>query len=213
MSVPDTPMNGSTPAGGTPRPELEIPTEKIEIPKSNEDPTENAQKASAPAVTTGVQEPTPTPAPKEDSVPEPIKDGPSGPVTNGKATAEPAEMAGALQIKEEPAPAKPSSLKRKLEEEEPSEGTNGTSAPKSEPERAVKKAKLDGTPSAPAEGSNGSSKPDESSAAAATVSSEKKEEPEKTNGRAKRGMGKRARKIAEAVIGKTARKTRSQGPA
>lgn len=213
MSVPDTPINGSTPAGGTPRPELNIPTEKVEMPTSSAAPTSDAHKAEAPSVTTGVQEPAPTPAvslPKGESIPEPIKDSPSGPGLNGKPAGEPAVMTGAIQSNDDSAPAQPSSLKRKLEDDKPSAPLNGdatTSQP--EPERAEKKTKLNDSGAA---ASAPSSKPETNSTSTTTENTANKDSG-KTNGRAKKGMGKRAKKIAEAVVGKTARKTRSQGAA
>ena len=70
-----------------------------------------------------------------------------------------------------------------------------------------KKTKLDESAPAPAHASNGASTETKAPGTAA-------EDSEKTNGgRAKKGFGKRAKKIAEQVVGKTARKTRSQGPA
>ncbi|KAK0387008.1 hypothetical protein NLU13_5322 [Sarocladium strictum] len=218
MSVPDTPINGSTPAAGTPRPELDIPTEKVQKPKDGEAPTSDDPKPAGSGVTSGVQEPAPTPVvslPKDDSIPEHIKDSPSGPGLNGKPAGKPAEMTGAIQTHEQTTPAAPPTLKRKLEDDEPSEKLNGGAVQKPEPERTAKKAKLDeGAAAAPAEKNSSASKPAEDSTVTTAESPSKDEKASaKTNGRAKRGMGKRAKKIAEAVIGKTARKTRSQGPA
>ncbi|OAA35294.1 hypothetical protein NOR_08049 [Metarhizium rileyi] len=69
MSVPETPVNGSTPAGGTPRPELTIP----------EDPSPSAAKPPGepdiePVVLTGAEEPKATPA---TSVPDEKESKPS----------------------------------------------------------------------------------------------------------------------------------------
>jgi hypothetical protein len=205
-SVPDTPL-GSTPAGGTPRPELNIPTEKVQLPKSNGDAL-TAEK------TPGVQEPTPTPAvplPKENSIPEPIKDAPGGAEPNGTSAGEPAEMTGAIQTSDDQDLNDAPTLKRKLEDDKPSEPVNGGAVAQPEPERAEKKAKLNQSgASAPSTENSINSK---NGGSVVTTSTQEDKDTEKSNGRAKRGFGKRAKKIAEAVVGKTARKTRSQGPA
>jgi hypothetical protein len=122
-------------------------------------------------------------------------------------------MTGAIQTQEESTPAAPSTLKRKFEDEKPAEKVNGSTDPQPEPEPPAKKAKLDETAAAPAVASSSNSSKPEGSSTTTTTESSTNNDTGKTNGRAKRGMGKRAKKIAEAVIGKTARKTRSQGPA
>lgn len=198
---------GSTPAGGTPRPELNIPTEKVQLPKSNGD-------ALAAEKTPSVQEPTPTPAvplPKENSIPEPIKDVPGGAAPNGKSPGEPAEMTGAIQTGDDEGLDGAPTLKRKLEDDKPSEPVNGGAVTQPEPERAEKKAKLNESgASAP---TTDNSTTDKNGGGVVTTSAQEDQGNEKSNGRAKRGFGKRAKKIAEAVVGKTVRKTRSQGPA
>jgi hypothetical protein len=82
---------------------------------------------------------------------------------------------------------------------------------KPEPERVEKKAKLEDT-ATPAP-STEISTADKNGGITTTAPAQEDQETGKSNGRAKRGFGKRAKKIAEAVVGKTARKTRSQGPA
>lgn len=207
MSVPDTPINGSTPAGGTPRPELNIPTEKVELPTSA---GSAGSQQTAPAVANSVEEPAPTPAAplaQEDSIPEPIKDSPGGAALNGKPAGEPAEMAGAIQTSEDNAATAAPTLKRKLEDDKPPAPVNGGAVSQPEPDRAEKKVKVDETSAAPV---NNTTKGSEDSTSATTESNNGEK---KANGGTKRGMGKRAKKIAEAVVGRTARKTRSQGPA
>jgi hypothetical protein len=91
-SVPQTPANDGTPAGGTPRPELKIAEEPEKVGGSP------AADTSEPLPMAGVQEPAPTPKsflPTEDSIPEPIIDKPASLGTNG-VTSKPAEMTGAL---------------------------------------------------------------------------------------------------------------------
>lgn len=202
MSVPETPVNGSTPVGGTPRPELNIPVEKMEV--SNE--------TSESVDTTGILEPTATPvvsASKDTSPPDPVRDDPKAAGLNGASTQN-AEMTGAIQAHDTENSSKPKeapNLKRKAEDEVPittaeSSTTNGGSINAGQPE---KKAKLD--EAAPSQASNSASTEIKSTETAG-------DDKEKTNGgRAKKGFGKRAKKIAEQVVGKTARKTRSQGPA
>ena len=121
LSVPQTPANSGTPAGGTPRPELKIAEEP-------EKPREDLDKAAF--VGTGLQEPRSTPKtslPEEDSIPEPITDAPLG--TNG-VSSKPAEMTGALQTDTPPAQP-PTSLPTKpvTAEEEASKAAEITTAP------------------------------------------------------------------------------------
>jgi hypothetical protein len=158
-SVPQTPINNMTPAGGTPRPVLNIEEEPKDSPK-NED--ENA------FVTTGVET---TSAP---TVSEP-KDvnGTSKPEVNDVAEAAAGE-------------------KRKAEE--PPAATNGASVPvlvekpKSE-EPAEKKARVEDVADEPT----------------AT-------EDAAPNGKQENGKTLKKDKKVVPTVGKTARKTRSQGP-
>ncbi|KAH6610019.1 hypothetical protein Trco_000039 [Trichoderma cornu-damae] len=180
QSVPETPVNMSTPVNGSPRQELKISVE----PEEPENPQEE------PAIITGVQEPLPTPTASvanSDIGPDSIVDKPVTP--NGESKT--AEMAGALQTGNE---------------EDKSEGLDAVTG---------EKRKL---PEAPADA-------EAEAAAAEKEDSEESEPADKkakidnggptTNGRAS-GRGKPGRprkdKKAAPVVGKTARKTRSQGP-
>ncbi|CAM1507542.1 Fc.00g071830.m01.CDS01 [Cosmosporella sp. VM-42] len=155
MSVPETPINNQTPAGGTPRPELNV-----------EEPKEDPKEEEA-VMIEGLQEEEATNGPKDE---ESIADKIVEKVTNGATKV--AEMTGALPE---------SGDKRKAEEP----ATNGdvvmSDKPDSE-ERSGKKARVeDAAESAPA-----------------------------TNG--KPGPGRPKKKEKAPAVGKTLRKTRSQGP-
>ncbi|RGP70864.1 hypothetical protein FLONG3_7320 [Fusarium longipes] len=163
-SVPETPVSNMTPAGGTPRPVLNIEEEPKESPK-NED--ENA------FVTTGV-ETTSVPAvsePKDAA----MADKPSG--VNGANKPEVNDVAEAA-----------AGEKRKAEE--PPAATNGASAPvvtekSGSEERAEKKARVEDVA----------------------------DEPTATEDAAPNGKTpKKDKKVVPPAAGKTARKTRSQGP-
>lgn len=172
LSVPQTPLNNATPAGGTPRPELKIDEEPKEAPKQEE-----------PFILEQVQEPLATvssTAPKDD---EPMLDKPVEEATNGASNA--ASTAGEST-------SSAAGDKRKLDEHV--EGaTNGDSKLEgSEP--ADKKAKVEEVKDAQAN---------------------EVDAPPTTNGKVGRPRkGSQAEKKDKAVAaGKTARKTRSQGPA
>ncbi|EQL02545.1 hypothetical protein OCS_01736 [Ophiocordyceps sinensis CO18] len=65
-SVPETPVNGATPADATPKPELKIPDEPATAKESPEEPvvtTEVSDPKAAPAVS----------APESDAAPPPVK--------------------------------------------------------------------------------------------------------------------------------------------
>jgi hypothetical protein len=190
MSVPETPVNAGTPAGGTPRPELKI--------------TDDAP--SEPTVTTGLQA-APTSAaskPAEEPVLKPAAEVAPVAAVNGKPDA---EMAGAIQTEPEKdqadmnaiAAAEETSVddkKRKLDEvaapsdapavpavaapataPEDSAETNGATTNGAGEEPSAKKIKVNGGEPGPA--------PDKAA--------------------------KKDKKPAPAA-GRTARKTRSQGP-
>ncbi|GJN72641.1 hypothetical protein PLIIFM63780_006704 [Purpureocillium lilacinum] len=93
QSVPETPVNGATPAGGTPRPELKI---------AEDSPAQDSPKE--PVVITGINEPAPTPT---ASVPTSVPSGVETPVNslvNGGSQPAPSEPAVA---KEPSAPSEP----------------------------------------------------------------------------------------------------------
>ncbi|RSM17080.1 hypothetical protein CDV31_004138 [Fusarium ambrosium] len=169
MSVPETPINNRTPAGGTPRPELNIEEESKE-PAKNEDEvafiTTGVETGSAPAVS----------APKDATMTDkPADDKPTEAATNGagKSSADDITEAAAGE-------------KRKLGEAAPA--TNGAApaeAEKAEPEERAKKARVEDVADEPT----------------ATETA--------TNGK---GTKAKKEKKAAPVVGKTARKTRSQGP-
>ncbi|KAF4343916.1 hypothetical protein FBEOM_2151 [Fusarium beomiforme] len=125
-SVPETPVNNMTPAGGTPRPELNLEEEPKETPK-NEDENAfvtDAQPTSAPAVS----------APKDV------------PMTDNAADDKPAGINGASKPEVNDVAEAAAGEKRKAEE--PSAATNGASAPavpekSASEERAEKKARVE----------------------------------------------------------------------
>ncbi|KAM0262750.1 hypothetical protein ACHAQJ_001544 [Trichoderma viride] len=184
QSVPETPVNLSTPVNGSPRPELKIPM----------DPEEPEKPEEEPVVITGIEEPLPTPTasvPNSDIGPDSIVDKPVTP--NGESKT--AEMAGALQTsnEEDKSEALDTAIgeKRKLAEaptdaaatdEEAAEKDNSDDS-----EPADKKAKIDDGETT----TNGGA-------------------PRKP-GRPKKDSTK-TKKTAAPVVGQTARKTRSQGP-
>ncbi|KAH7131523.1 hypothetical protein B0J13DRAFT_105815 [Dactylonectria estremocensis] len=170
MSVPQTPLNNSTPAGGTPRPELKIDEEPKDQPKEEEAP-----------FILGLQEPNSTPADSVSKNSEANADKPAEAATNGDN--KDVEMTGVLPSSTSSESA--SGEKRKLEDPviATTNGDDTSSEDKSgSEERADKKARVED---------------DDAPALAAT------------NGKATKA--KRAKKAAP-VAGKTARKTRSQGP-
>ncbi|KAJ4314276.1 hypothetical protein N0V84_008979 [Fusarium piperis] len=169
MSVPETPINNRTPAGGTPRPELNIEEESKEPPKNEDEVafiTTGVETGSAPAVS------APKDAPMTD---KPADDKPTEAATNG------ASKPGSDDVTEAAA-----GEKRKLSEAAPT--TNGASpadAEKAEPEERAKKARVDDVADEPT----------------ATETA--------TNGK---GTKAKKDKKAPPAVGRTARKTRSQGP-
>ncbi|RSL86902.1 hypothetical protein CEP51_002566 [Fusarium floridanum] len=169
MSVPETPINNRTPAGGTPRPELNIEEEPKE-PAKNEDEvafiTTGVETGSAPAVS-APKDATMTDKPADDKLTEAATNG------AGKSSADDITEAAAGE-------------KRKLGEAAPA--TNGAApaeAEKAEPEERAKKARVEDVADEPT----------------ATETA--------TNGK---GTKAKKEKKAAPVVGKTARKTRSQGP-
>ncbi|KAL6916109.1 hypothetical protein ACHAP8_006301 [Fusarium lateritium] len=153
-SVPQTPINNMTPAGGTPRPVLNIEEEPKDSPK-NED--ENA------FITTGVE------------------------TTSAPAVSEPKDVNGTNDVADAAA-----GEKRKAEE--PPAATNGASAPvvsdKPESEEPVeKKARVEDVADEP------------------TATEDAAPDGKQENGKTL----KKDKKVVPPV-GKTARKTRSQGP-
>ncbi|KPM37185.1 hypothetical protein AK830_g9395 [Neonectria ditissima] len=171
MSVPQTPINNGTPAGGTPRPELKIDEEVKEKPKEEEA-----------VVILGLQEPESTPVdsePKDSEAmdTEPITDKLTEVATNGSS--KDVEMTGALPSSDSSESA--SGEKRKLDDEPSTTNGEASEDDKSGSDgRSDKKARVEDVPDQPA-----------------------------TNGKSK---AKREKKSAIPVAGRTARKTRSQGP-
>lgn len=134
MSVPQTPLNGNTPAGGTPRPELDL---------SGETQPEKPQAVEA-VMTTSVLDPQSTPkasASKPEPVSEePIVDRPTG--TNGVGDSKPAEMMGALQTGKIAETVESAPGKRKAEDSLPTNGSSPAAGDqKADDERADKKLK------------------------------------------------------------------------
>lgn len=182
QSVPETPVNQSV--NGSPKPELDISMEPEEPPEPQEEPV----------VITSVQEPLPTPTasiPNSDIGPDSIVDKPVTP--NGESKT--AEMAGALQTGNDDDKSDVSEIiigeKRKLAElpddapAAPSAAAEKEDSDESEP--ADKKAKIDD-----GEASSNGGAP------------RKPGRPKKNN--------KEKKTVAPPALGKTARKTRSQGP-
>lgn len=166
---------------GSPKPELNITMETEESPKPQEEPV----------VITGVEEPLPTPAasvPNSDNGPDSIVDKPVTP--NGES--KPAEMAGALQSGNDDDKSDVSEIvigeKRKLAEgpaDVPATAPEKEDSDKSEP--ADKKAKIDD-----GEASSNSGAP-------------------RKPGRPKKNGSKEKKTALPPAVGKTARRTRSQG--
>nr|RBQ83958.1 hypothetical protein FVER53263_10213 [Fusarium verticillioides] len=170
-SVPETPVNNMTPAGGTPRPVLNLEEEPKETPK-NED--ENAFITDAPTSAPAVS------APKDV------------PMTDNAADDKPAGINGASKPEVNDVAEAAAGEKRKAEE--PPAATNGASDPapteKSESEeRAEKKARVEDVADEPTTTENTS-----------------------PNGKHENGKAAKKNKKDTPVAGKTARKTRSQGP-
>ncbi|KAJ6445354.1 oxidoreductase [Purpureocillium lavendulum] len=97
QSVPETPVNGATPAGGTPRPELKL---------TDDAPAEDSPKE--PVVITGINEPAPTPT---ASIPTSVPSGvetPANSLVNGGSQPLPSEPIAPLKEPSPPsAPAAP----------------------------------------------------------------------------------------------------------
>ncbi|KAF5677035.1 hypothetical protein FHETE_1937 [Fusarium heterosporum] len=172
-SVPQTPINNMTPAGGTPRPVLNLDEEPKETPK-NED--ENAF-VSADAEATSAP---PTSAPEDVTMTDkPDDDKPAD--TNGASKLEGNDVAEAA-----------AGDKRKAEE--PPAAINGASSPvvaekSSSEERAEKKARVQDVANEPTATDDAA-----------------------LNGKNDNGKAAKKDKKSVPVVGKTARKTRSQGP-
>lgn len=238
QSVPQTPVNGSTPAGGTPRPELKIheepapakeslndsvfitgdeepaPTPKASIPRSEPvsapaignaatgslNGQSEAAKTAAPVTHTGpAAESVPAPAPAHFPITGPVSIPDPAPTVTPQS-AKPAEHAGPLKLNE-PAP--------------PPAHLGPTEPPKPDDPIAGEKRKFD------------------SAVVAATVKPltadranppplpfDKKpkvdDAPAETNGGApapKAGPSRPKKDKKAPAVGRTARKTRSQGPA
>ncbi|PNY23146.1 Uncharacterized protein TCAP_06905 [Tolypocladium capitatum] len=227
-SVPETPVNGSTPAGGTPRPELKIAQEPapakesrdahVFLTEAQEPPpiptasipsgepvsdivignaatsslngeTKPAKTAAVATHTGPVAEPVPAPAPAHVPMTGPVSIPNPAPAV-APQPANPTGHAGSLKLNEPDAPPAPSEPAKPAEPSGPMAG---------------EKRKFDSVARAnpPPLPSDKKPKVDDGSA--------------KTNGGApahKAGPGRpRKDKKAAPVVGKTARKTRSQGPA
>jgi hypothetical protein len=197
MSVPETPLDGNTPAGGTPRPVLNTLDESTSTPSE-----------PGPAVVTGVEAPA---AMTTESKPEANATAESGAVdasakgVNGTAASVPTEAAA---TKTEP------------------ETDAADEAAKADAEATIagdKKRKLDeepaaAPPSAPASSDAPTDKPADVSAAAINGNSDEPAEKKTKTGHdeavasAPATNGKAAKKVSPPTLGRTARKTRSQGP-
>ncbi|KAL7929678.1 hypothetical protein V8C35DRAFT_314949 [Trichoderma chlorosporum] len=176
QSVPETPVNLSTPVNGSPRPELNIPVE----------PEEPAKPEEEPVIITEAEGRLPTPtasATGSDVGPDSIVDKPAAP--NGESKA--AElMAGALE---------PSAADAKSETSETATGE------KRKADVAV--ATATDEPAAEKESSEESEPADKKA---------KIDNGKATNGGARKPGRPKKDKKAAPVVGKTLRKTRSQGP-
>ncbi|KAK2608608.1 hypothetical protein QQS21_002834 [Conoideocrella luteorostrata] len=258
MSVPETPVNGSTPAGGTPRPELKIPEDPAPAPA---EPT--TEPVIEPVVMTGVQEPKPTsvtsapegtenkpPAslepqkpveeskpsifgslPAKESVPEPVVNGtmdidkPEAPVTHTgpEALSVPAPapapvtapVSAPAPMPKSPTPAKapePTTAvsdepaageKRKLDEV----AVPATTKPLTENQAAPDALPLDKKPKI--DDTLAQSKPAPAADAVPVPTAAAEAEPPSSSPKA----SKSKKEKKQPVVGRTARKTRSQGPA
>ncbi|KND89411.1 hypothetical protein TOPH_05803 [Tolypocladium ophioglossoides CBS 100239] len=237
QSVPETPVNGSTPAGGTPRPELKIPEEPAPAKESPKDPVfitglqeplstltavprsepvseltvgkaatsslngkAKAAETSAPATHTGpAAEPVPAPAPAHMPITDPASIPDPAPAV-APQPAKPAEHAGPLKLNEPAAPPAPSEPSKPAELYDPIVGEKR----KFDCAAVAATAKPLTADRAPPPPLPSDKRPKVDDARA------------ETNGGApapKAGPGRpKKNKKAAPVVGKTARKTRSQGP-
>ncbi|KAM4067082.1 hypothetical protein HRG_001081 [Hirsutella rhossiliensis] len=210
-SVPETPVNGATPAGGTPKPELKI----------QDEPAAAKDSPKEPLVTTGITDPKPSPA---ASVPEADADAASGAaVTNGNNPAETTAPATHTGPETETVPATAPA---------PSAVANTRAMSGDAPLLASEPAKPSGpvAPAAPLEAATGDKRNLDREGVPPTAEMESPPPAKKakvddvsaeTNG-GKAVNGKpparkpgrpRKDKTAAPQVGRTARKTRSQGPA
>ena len=187
MSVPETPVNTGTPAGGTPRPEL----------KTFEEPP------AEPSVTTGVE------AAPITAVSEPVEDAATKPATDDA----PAAAAAAVNGKADTESA--GALRTEIETDQADETAIAAAE---ETAAGDKKRKLDDVPAAPAAPAAVDTEDSAESNGGTTngAAEEPLEKKLKTNGGEPHSspngkVAKKDKKPAPA-IGKTARKTRSQGP-
>jgi hypothetical protein len=208
MSVPETPINGNTPAGGTPRPVLNTLEEPTSAPSEPE-----------PVVMTGVESPAATASeskPEPSAIVEPAAADAPVAAVNGTAAPAPATATGAAtevaatktqpetDAADEAAKADAETTiagdkKRKLDEEPsaaPLSAPASSDAPIDKPAN-ISASAINGTGDEPAEKKT---KIDHDEAVASAPA---------TNGKAAK---KETKKVAPPAIGKTARKTRSQGP-
>ncbi|KAK8920175.1 hypothetical protein H634G_02636 [Metarhizium anisopliae BRIP 53293] len=258
MSVPETPVNGSTPAGGTPRPELTISEDPA--PSAPEPPSEPIIE---PVEVTGAEKPKPAPptsapdekhtssssdapAPREEPVqqssvaqaPEPpMNDSPASgamdvdkheekqpaPVTHTGPESEPVPAPAPAPAEIPDAPpnttAEPNDNavgeKRKLDNVAPPvDGSSATAKDPaaSDPLPVDKKPKLDGSAAANGQAAKAAATSDPASSAdpaSDPAPAETAKEPPQTSPR--NGKPKKEKKLPP--VGRTARKTRSQGPA
>ncbi|KAF4979607.1 hypothetical protein FZEAL_4236 [Fusarium zealandicum] len=170
MSVPDTPINNRTPAGGTPRPELNIDEEPKEPPKNEDEVafmTTGDESGALPAVS----------APEDVT----MTDKPADAATNGASKPEVNDVADAA-----------AGDKRKLDGPAATNGAVPAEAQKPElEERAEKKARVEDVADEPTA---------DADADADSVMNGRNGKP-----------AKKEKKVASSA-GRTARKTRSQGP-
>ena len=175
-SVPETPINGATPAGGTPRPELKL----------SEEPQKDAPTPQEAPAILGPRDPTE--GPKEDVIPEPVID---ENIPNGAAVMATASHNGTS-----------AGEKRKAEAEEKKEEKHSTEA------NGNGQKKMSGQTEERPE-----KKPKITDKIVEKVSEVKdKIEDMGTGGKGKPGRP-RKNKNAPPPVGRTERKTRSQGPA
>ncbi|TQV93733.1 hypothetical protein IF1G_07465 [Cordyceps javanica] len=174
-SVPDTPVNTGTPAGGTPRPVLDIsqePIQKSEPEAVTKPAPTSAQDARKPESSLNGETEKPAPAaPAPTSAAAPI----TAPITSG--------------------PPAPTGQKRKFEDD--------AETPRIEAAHADKKAKAEESAKSDANGIT------EAAAAAADVATPT---PAPASAPAPKKAGRPKKSKTPAPVGKTQRKTRSQGP-
>lgn len=207
-SVPETPANGASPAGATPRPELKIQDEPAAAEDTPQEPT----------VTTGVTDPKPTPA-----VSILASDASAAATTNGNKPDETATLATHTGPESETVPATAPA---------PTAVADASVLPAAAPLLTTEPAKTSGAvaPAAPMEPATGDKRHLDKEGVPPMARMESPppakrakvdDAPVETNGGKAANGSPTARKpgrpkkdkMAGPQVGRTARKTRSQGPA